>query len=440
VADRREAGASTEVLARPTAVPLPIEVRVSGGRAIPEKRRLGSGKLVIGAAKECDIVVEDGAVSRRHVELELVPEGVLVRDLASRNGTFHLGRRIEGMVVPPGSRIAIGQLEVAFEPDLDALGERPSDDASYRGLMGVSSAMRRLFGTLARLEGSLVTVLVTGESGVGKELVARAIHEGSSRRGEPLVVKNCGALQKELAASELFGHKRGAFTGAIEGRVGAFEAAHGGTLFLDEVGELPLDIQPLLLRALEAGEITPVGTNEVKMVKVRIVAATHQSLEDQVEAGTFRQDLFYRLAVVRVHVPPLRERPEDVPALAQHFAERAGGGTLPPEAVRELSKQTWKGNARELRNAIEAYLAIGEFPPVGREVDLVRAALHRAMDLDRPFLEQREALADRFTELYLRALLHEVDGNQSEAARRSGLERSYLRKLLAKHGIGAGGP
>jgi transcriptional regulator with GAF, ATPase, and Fis domain len=298
--------------------------------------------------------------------------------------------------------------------------------------------MRQLFAMLKRLEGSLVPVLVQGESGVGKELVVRAIHEGSSRAGQPLVIVNCGAVARELVLSELFGHKRGAFTGAVEPRTGAFEAADKGTLFLDEVGELPLDAQPALLRALESGEVRPVGDNTTKKVTVRVIAATNRDLEEEVKSGRFRGDLYYRLAVVKLVVPPLRDRPDDVAPLASLFARAAGLAALPDDVVARLTAQPWPGNARELRNAVDAYVAVGALADAGAPaLPLLDHALHQLVASDRPYAAQKELLAERFTRIYLEKLMHDTKGNQSEAARISGLERSYLGKLLVKHGIKA---
>lgn len=425
----------TATLTRRPPPPLGVVVRVSGVNASTAEVRLAKGRVVLGAGDQADIVLDDKAVSRRHVELSLVPEGVFVRDLESRNGTFYQGHRIERMVLSPGSRITIGNAEIAIDADLEGLGEG-GEETAYRGLLGSSAPMRRLFTILGRLEGSLVNVVVEGESGVGKELIARAIHTGSQVAEGPLVVVNCGAIGKELVLSELFGHAKGAFTGASEARVGAFEAAHEGTLFLDEIGELPLEVQPALLRALESGEIKRLGENDTRHVKVRVVAATNRELKEEVAAGRFREDLFYRLAVVRLEVPPLRERLDDVPLLAAAFAQQAGAGELPAEVMEKLSARTWPGNARELKNAVLAYLAIGVLP----EADvapggLLEMALRQALDLDEPYQEQKERITALFSRIYFEALLDKAGGNQSEAARIGGIERSYLRKLLEKFGV-----
>jgi len=427
-------GETATVLRRPPP-PLAVVVRVSGVPVSAAETRLSKGRVVLGAGDKADVVLDDKAVSRRHVELSLVPEGVFVRDLESRNGTYYQGHRIERMVLSPGSRITLGSAEVALDADVASLGEA-GEETSYRGLLGTSTAMRRLFTILGRLEGSLVSVLVEGESGVGKELIARAIHEGSQVAAGPLVVVNCGAIGRELVLSELFGHAKGAFTGANEARIGAFEAAHDGTLFLDEIGELPLDVQPVLLRALESGEVKPLGENATRQVKVRLVAATNRDLAEEVAEGRFREDLFYRLAVVRLGVPPLAERLDDVPLLAASFARQAGAGELPPDVIEQLSTRTWPGNARELKNAVLAYLAIGVLPesnlgPGG----LLEMALQQAIDLDEPYQDQKERFTALFSRLYFEALLDKAGGNQSEAARIGGVERSYLRKLLDKYGV-----
>jgi DNA-binding NtrC family response regulator len=430
--------AATETVHRDAApMSLGAVITVLGANATPPQFRLAMGSCILGAGSGAHILVPEPTISRNHVELSLVPEGVAVRDLGSRNGTYYLGQRVEKIVLALGSRIKVGSAEVAIDADVESLGQGLADGAkSYRGLVAASGAMRRLFAILKRLEGSLVNVLVQGESGVGKELVARAIHEGSSRGAAPLLAVNCGGIARELVLSELFGHKRGAFTGAVEARVGAFEAAHGGTLFLDEIGELPLDVQPTLLRVLESGEVRPLGENEAKRVSVRIVAATNKNLEEEVKAGRFRGDLYYRLAVVKLAVPPLRDRPEDVALLAQTFARSVGLSGLPPEVIEQLASRPWPGNVRELRNAVEAYVALGNLPEAGApDLPVLDYAIRQLIDTTRPYAELKEVVAERFTRNYLRVLLAETGGNQSEAARISGLERSYLGKLLAKHRI-----
>jgi DNA-binding NtrC family response regulator len=306
-----------------------------------------------------------------------------------------------------------------------------SSEHRYCDLRGKSVAMRRLFSILARLESSLVTVLVSGETGTGKELVARALHERSQVAQGPFVSVNCGALDRSLSRSELFGHSRGAFTGALETRAGAFEAANGGTLFLDEVGELPVEVQPLLLRTLEQGVVVRVGETQGRAVKVRVIAATHRDLPELVKQNRFREDLYYRLMVVKVAVPALRERLEDIPLLLQHFAQELGIPLLPTDAVARLQRRDYPGNVRELRNALRAYAAVGELP---------EQIAHRALEhgskltpfvrLDLPYAEQKQHLLSAFLDTYLELLLAHTRGNQTEAARLSGLGRSYLNRVV----------
>jgi DNA-binding NtrC family response regulator len=403
----------------------------------PAEFRLQKGTCRIGAGGNNDLVINHRTVSRSHVELSLTPEGVLVRDLGSRNGTLYLGQRIGTMVLGLGASIHLGEVIVAIEPDTESLLvelDYPGDDG-YRGILGVSSRMRKLFALLRKLESSLATVVIEGESGAGKEGVARAIHEGSPVAKGPLVVLNCGAISKELVASELFGHRRGAFTGAVDTRRGAFDSADGGTLFLDEVGELPIEVQPALLRALEVGEIRPLGTDETHRTKVRVIAATHRDLQSEVLAGRFREDLFYRLAVVRVQVPPLRARPEDIEVLARHFAKAIGAPDLPAHIVEELKSRAWPGNARELRNALQSYAAIGQLPPAPASLAARVDAPEDEIDPTIPYPEQKDRVVEQFTRAYVKALLRYTNGNQAAAARIGKLDRTTLNRLMNKYGM-----
>jgi DNA-binding NtrC family response regulator len=420
-----------------TAAPLGAVVRVVGASGPAATFRLGSGSCIVGSGPAADLVLNEATVSRSHLELGLVAEGVAVRDLGSRNGTFYQGQRIEKMVLAFGGQLQVGASTLVIEADSQGLQQIPAFEAnSYRGLVASSLVMRRLFAILARLEGSLATVLVEGESGVGKELIARALHDGSTVARGPFVAVNCGAIPRDLVASELFGHRRGAFSGAHEARRGAFESANGGTLFLDELGELPLEVQPVLLRALELGEVRAVGDDHAKRVKVRVVAATNRGLEDEVRGGRFRQDLFYRLAVVRLTLPPLRERSEDIEPLAQRFAEALGLLPLEPGVIASLRSRSWPGNVRELQNAIQVYAALGVLPTTTQpQLTNVERALADALDPTAPYASQKDAVIERFTRAYLSALMAHTHGNQSAASRIAGLNRSYLGRLLVKHGI-----
>jgi DNA-binding NtrC family response regulator len=424
----------------PAPAPLGAVVRVLGPQA-PPPFRLRAGRCVVGSAPSSDVPIADATVSRAHAELELVAEGVRVRDLGSTNGTFYLGQRVEQMVLALGGRIEVGARSVLIEADHASLHEQLTYEwDEYHGVVGASPAMRRVFALLTRLEGSLATVLVEGESGVGKELIAGALHGASSVCDGPFVPVNCGAIPRELTASELFGHRRGAFTGALDARKGAFESADGGTLFLDEIGELPVEVQPMLLRVLETGEVRPVGEDQSRHVTVRVIAATNRDLSREVQEGRFREDLFYRLAVVRLYVPPLRDRLEDIEPLARRFATAAGVGVLPQDVLERLRSRPWPGNVRELRNAIQSYAALRELPEAARApAGGIDRELAQLIDLDRPYLEQRDGLTDRFTRLYLAALLARADGNQTVAAKIAGLDRTYLGRLLARYGMGSRG-
>jgi DNA-binding NtrC family response regulator len=412
--------------------PLPIVVRVSKGTGFPGELRLAEGSFELGAGRDADLVIVDRAVSRRHVRLTLAPEGILVDDLGSHNGTFYLGQRIERATLSPGSRIQLGATTISLDVAGGAVTSTPLPNVSaYGGLLGTSTAMRRLFSLLMRLEGSLVNVLIEGESGTGKELVARAIHERSSVRHGPFIAINCGAMDRALARSELFGHRRGAFSGAVENRVGAFEQANGGTLFLDEIGELPTDVQPVLLRALETGQINRVGDSEERRAKVRVVTATHRQLAMEVASARFREDLWYRLCVVALRVPPLRERRDDIELLVRHICDDVAMAQPHAEIVAELARRPWPGNVRQLRNEVLAFGALGELPNSDRQEEsrTYDAMLNRFINVGVPYAAQKDALLRRFTELYVDQVLKHTGGNQSEAARVSGMDRSHLNKL-----------
>ena len=430
---------ATATLARDAPpAPLGAVLRVSGVEDPPPPFRLAIGRCTVGSSPNADVVVRAPTVSRRHLELALVPQGVAVADLGSRNGTFYMGQRVEKMVVALGTQLELGAATLSIEPDGESLEHLDYPNNEYRGMTATSAVMKRLFAKLRKLEGSLATVLIEGESGVGKELIANALHRGSVVSGGPMVVLNCGAMPGELVASALFGHKRGAFTGAVEDRAGAFQAADGGTLFLDEIGEMPLDVQPMLLRALEARQITPVGGTGLQSVDVRVVAATNRDLESEVGEGRFREDLYYRLAVIKLAVPPLRERREDIPLLARRFADDLGVDELTGEVLTALCDRPWPGNVRELRNAVQVYGALGALPETKRSRPAtLHLALDDMVDLERPYGELKEALVDQFTRRYLERLLAHTGGNQTAAARIAGLDRTYLGRLVQKHGIGS---
>jgi two-component system, NtrC family, response regulator GlrR len=389
----------------------------------------------VGSGANADFILENETVSRTHVELELVPEGIRVRDLGSRNGVYYGGHQVKDITLSASAVLRLGNAELSLTFDTASLataGERES----YGRLVGQSVAIRKLFGVLRRVEGSLINVLLVGESGTGKELIARAIHEHSAVSTGQLVTVNCGALNRELVRSELFGHRRGAFTGATEHRSGAFQDAHGGTLFLDEVGELPLEVQPFLLRALQENEVVRVGETRPEKVKVRLIAATHRDLRQMVTDGEFREDLFYRLNVIRIEVPALRTRPEDIPPLSLLAAKRAGLESLPPGVLEQLCAHSWPGNVRELMHAVEVYAAVGELPLLQKQpTQALEKLLLQHIDASIPYETLKRDFLARFLVAYLQQLLAQTGGNVSSAARISGLDRSYLNKLVIQHGL-----
>lgn len=413
--------------------PIPVRVRVPFSRTNDPEFRLSAGACVIGAGARADVIVDDDTISREHLAMNLVPEGVLVRDLGSRNGTYYNGHRITTMVLSADASLRLGKVEVRVTFDTDLLADAEALE-TYGALEARSPQMRKLFGLLRRLEGTLVSVLLVGESGTGKELIARAVHEKSSVSAGPLVTLNCGAMQSNLVRSELFGHRRGAFTGAVEHRLGAFQQADGGTLFLDEIGELPLDVQPVLLRALQEREVTPLGETSPRTVNARVIAATHRDLAEMVAEGTFREDLYYRLNVIRLDLPPLRERPEDVQLLALSAARSRGVAELPESVLQALHAHTWPGNVRELKHAIEAYVALGSLPALSRPLlQNFELALGDQLDVQQPYETLKREFLDVFLTSYLKKLMATTGGNVSQASRMSGLERSYLNKLVNLH-------
>jgi transcriptional regulator with GAF, ATPase, and Fis domain len=412
-----------------------LRVEIADG---PDRGRvveLAGPDVRVGSGRGLDLQLTDPTVSRHHMTLRVEDAGVRVTDAGSRNGTFVDGLRIADAWARPDSTIAVGGTSLRLRL-LDEIVELPlSARERFGGLVGKSVPMRRLFAVLERVAPSDATVLIEGETGTGKELVAEAIHEEGARPAGPFVVFDCSAVAAGLIESELFGHVRGAFTGAVADRAGAFEAADGGTLFLDEIGELPLELQPKLLRALERLEVRRVGANQVRKVDVRVVAATNRALPAEVDAGRFREDLYYRLAVVRVPLPPLRERLDDVPLLVEHFLRRARGApTLPDATVRAFQAQSWPGNVRELRNAVARAVSLG----VGPEKEVAPPAgapAPAAGDLSVPLLEARDRVVEAFERAYLEAALDETGGNVTRAAELAGVNRKFIQRAIKRYGL-----
>ncbi|MDF3068492.1 MAG: Response regulator of zinc sigma-54-dependent two-component system [Polyangiaceae bacterium] len=409
-----------------------FRVAVLNAPASPSERRVDRGAILLGADAGSDIVVTAPSVSRRHVQLCVDERGVELLDLGSRNGTYLEGKKVQRALLQGESNVRLGDVKVLVAPLPTQIESQP-DAHGFDEILGEAPLMRRLIVTLGRLRGSSVPLLLEGESGTGKEVVARAAHVSSSAPAAPFVAVNCAAMDRALARSELFGHRRGAFTGAIEARAGAFELAHGGTLFLDEINGLPLDVQPLLLRALETERVSRMGDSQERTVKVRLIAASNRPLAREVAEGRFRDDLFYRLNVVRLVLPPLRERGDDIPLLAQHFAKSFGMEPLAEETLDDLRSYAWPGNVRELRNVLRGYAAIGVLPNLSSASELgYTELLRRVLDPEKPYHEQKERLLGEFIDVYLAMLLERTGGNQSEASRLSGLDRAHLNKMVTR--------
>ena len=400
--------------------------------------------VVIGTERTCDVVLTDAFVSRRHCSIAPHAQGFAIVDLGSKNGTVIDGVAVGKVVAPPGVAIRIGKTLVQLMPADEVVDIPPSTSDRFGALYGESHVMRQVFGLLERASKSNAPILFLGESGTGKELMARGVHDASPRSAGPFVVFDCGASTESLIESDLFGHLKGAFTGAASDRIGAFAAAHGGTLFLDEIGDLPVALQPKLLRMLEAGEVTPLGGRKSERYDVRIVAATHRDVFGEVSRGGFRGDLYYRLAVVEIHVPPLRQRPGDLARLVSMFLERAGSPELAPQvggaALERLQRYHWPGNVRELRNVITRAVALGGPDDDFQSLPFVLRPTSPAPEVseikaDRPFHEAKDALIARFEREYLADLVQRAKGNLSQAARDAGLERKFLYKLLERTGL-----
>ncbi|MDB4966566.1 MAG: ATPase [Myxococcales bacterium] len=385
--------------------------------------RIDREEVVVGTASSADLQLTDATVSRNHLVLRVTPTGYAAQDLGSTNGTFLVGRRIGLAYIEVGDRIEVGATSLRLEADAKAVELELSGRDSFGRMLGHSVAARRLFAILERVAPSDATVLITGETGSGKDLVAEALHEASARASGPFVIADCSALVGPLMESELFGHERGAFTGAHAARIGAFEEASGGTLFLDEVGELPRDLQAKLLGALERREVRPVGASRARKVDLRVIAATNRDLKLDVNQRRFREDLFYRLNVVHVRVPPLRERDDDVLLIAEHFwriYRDDPNAKLPPGLASTLIGYDWPGNVRELRNRIERTAVVDR--------DDVEAG-----DEARTFGEAKVLAIEHFERAFVTSLLSRAGGNVSEAARLASMDRMYLTKLLRKY-------
>jgi two-component system, NtrC family, response regulator GlrR len=402
-------------------------------------------EISIGSSPQNQLVVKDRAVSRHHCSITATKAGFLLRDLGSTNGTALGGYRVEAAYLEPSSVITVGASQVRFELLDDEVHEPLSSEDRYSHALGRSAAMRRIFAVLPRIAASDSTVLIEGETGTGKGLLAEVIHLQSPRAKERLVVVDCSAIPPTLIEAELFGHAKGAFTGAQSARAGAFEAASGGTIFLDEIGELRLDMQPKLLRALEERVIRRIGSLDPVRLDVRILAATNRDLRREVNQGSFRADLYYRLNTVQLRVPPLRERKEDISLLAAHFYAQfapSEAAEPPPSLLADLLLHPWPGNVRELRGAIERAVLFGD-PTLWRESVLGAPEApppksgEETVEIDpsRSFREAKELAVSRWERSFVQALVRAHGGNLSRAARAVRMDRNHLRELLQRHGV-----
>ena len=420
---------------------LTLTIESDGGKAVGRTVTHEGDVCKIGTHPSNDITLEDPAVSRFHCRIVPDRDGWLVEDSGSLNGTHLQGLNVRSAVLPPEATLALGnsiiRIQWAKASEKTLVPMMPS----FGALTGTGRAMRKLFALLEKVAASEINCFIHGESGTGKELVATEIVQRGVRADKPFVVVDCGAISPNLVESELFGHVRGAFTGADRDRVGAFEAADGGTVFLDEIGELPLEVQPKLLRALEQREIRRVGETKARKVNVRVISATNRDLEREVNKGSFRGDLYFRIAVITVRVPPLRERPEDLPHLIRAFLGQLDASSseslFGPEVLSELAKHEWPGNVRELRNYVERSIVLQtarlSFTP-DTGVPGIAPGASAEVDVSIPYKVAKEALIDGFERAYVRAVIAACNGNMTKAARMAGIDRMYLHRLVQKHG------
>ena len=444
--------------------------------------------ISVGAMEDNDLVIEDDTVSRYHCRLLQERETYVLQDLESTNGTFINRVRIREAWLTPGCTINLGDTSLSFTPVDETMEIKPSNRDRFGGIIGQNVKLREIYGILEKVAPTNATIVIEGETGTGKEVVAHAIHQASSRADKPFMVFDCSAVPDNLIESELFGHEKGAFTNAISTRQGVFELANTGTIFLDELGELGLEMQPKLLRVLEQREVKRVGASKAAKVDVRVIAATNRDLEEEVKAGRFRQDLFYRLSVVRIRLPALRERKDDIKLLVAHFLNnlsfnrKADGQPkvrgVTAEALELMIAYNWPGNVRELLNMCERAVSFAEGLEITAEdlPDYVRnvspsgngprkiiatsavdpkeeapkslpvTPVQIATDtvpaghLEMTFKDAKEKWVSSFEREYILHLLKKNNNNISHAARESDIDRKYFRKLMKKYEIDCSDP
>ena len=438
------------------------------GPDVGKSVELASSWYRIGARQGCDLVLSDQRVSGYHFEIRLEDGGYRLRDLDSTNGTYVAGHRVREIYLNPGSVVYVGDTRLRFEPLDQSVSVKLSDRDRFGRMVGRSVAMRAVFAKLELIAPSDASLLITGETGTGKELVAEAVHDHSKRKDGPFVVFDCGSVAENLIAGELFGHERGAFTGAMTSRAGVFEQANGGTVFLDEIGELPVELQPKLLGVLERRTVRRIGGQRDIPVDIRIVAATNRDLAKEINHGRFREDLYYRISVVKVLLPPLRERLEDMDLLVDNFLAQLPGGDkvkLHERTMANLRNHDYPGNVRELRNLLErAVIMAGDLstniPPALDDVSDAAATatspgtasataeaatappapstphMQVPIDVHVPFKLAKQRMVEEFERRFLELLLEEHGGNVSRAARATGLDRMTVHKMINRRGLG----
>ncbi len=409
--------------------PVSLKLVVVSGPDAPKELLLERGTYRVGKDPVCELPLSDGSVSRTHLIIEVLPHAVQLTDPGSTNGSFCEGVKFDSVVARPPARIRVGRTELELLPRGALVsGPPPSTAERFGELTGKSLDMRRVFALLERLAKTDTDVLIDGETGTGKDVAARSLHAESKRSKNPFVVCDLASLAPTLAAAELFGHARGAFTGAVKDRPGLVERAQGGTLFLDEIGDFALELQPNLLRLLEQREVRRVGETHYRRVDVRVIAATHKDLEAEVSAGRFRADLWHRVAGVRVTLPPLRQRRDDIALLVDRILDKLGKhqSELSPQTRALLLAHSWPGNVRELSNVVERAVGLGD--PLEAETPSAGTA---------SFKETKDKLIAAFEKDYLTDLMRRCDHNVSRAAREAGMDRVNLHRLLKKHGVEA---
>jgi len=419
-----------------------VRVTVSHGPDTGVSRDLVSSTLRIGSASDNDLALTDNTVSRRHCAIEPLTSGVRIRDEGSTNGVFIGNLRVYDAVISGNVQVRIGDTLLDVEPLSEVVAREQAVTDRFCNLIGRSPRMRELFADLARIAPSDVTVLIEGETGSGKELVAESVHAASLRSEGPLVVFDCSSVAPSLAESELFGHERGAFTGAVGTRPGVFEQADGGSIFLDELGELPKDLQPKLLRVLERREVRRLGSQRTIPVDVRLIAATNRNLAAEVQRGNFREDLYFRLAAAHVRVPPLRDRMEDLPLLVEHFLTRIKprrtAADIPPQVWTMFNTHRWPGNVRELWNAVQRFSVTPE-RILSDDFSAAPVRDSRPPPPDtthvQPLPVARREASEAFERNYLETILRRTDGNVQRAAAVAEVSRQMVQKLMRKYGI-----